>query len=84
MLGPFKQSCTDHRHNSDPSCHTDYRTQPKKKVMGAAYARKKQWMGGLKAGIFCTINSGTVAQNVTLFPANVVGGADKTANARPA
>jgi len=41
-------------------------------------------MGGLKAGIFCTISSGTVLQNTTLFPANVVGGADKTANARPA
>ena len=41
-------------------------------------------MCGLKTGIFCTISSGTDAQNDTLFPANVVGGADKTANARPA
>ena len=45
---------------------------------------EKQWMGGLKAGIFCTISSGTVEQNTNLFPTNVVGGVDKTANARPA
>ena len=41
-------------------------------------------MGGLKAGIFCTTSSGTVAQDTTLFPANVSGEADKTANDRPA
>eukprot|EP00957_Ditylum_brightwellii_P158014 12028097-Ditylum_brightwellii.AAC.1 len=45
---------------------------------------EKQWVGGLKAGIFCTISSGTNAQDTTLFPANVVGGADKTENVRPA
>ena len=38
---------------------------------------EKQWMGGLKAGIFCTISADTVAQDTTLFPANVVGGSDK-------
>eukprot|EP00957_Ditylum_brightwellii_P189998 14464487-Ditylum_brightwellii.AAC.1 len=71
-------------YNSNPSCHPDYRTPTQKKVMGAAYARRKNsgWVG-LKAGIFCIISSGTVAQNTTLFPANVVGGADKAANARP-
>ena len=41
-------------------------------------------MGGLKAGIFCTISSGTVAQETTMLSANVVCGADRTANARPA
>eukprot|EP00957_Ditylum_brightwellii_P104678 7976930-Ditylum_brightwellii.AAC.1 len=45
---------------------------------------EKKWMCGLKAGIFCTISSGTDAQDTTLFPDNVVGGADKTANDRPA
>ena len=38
---------------------------------------EKQWMGGLKAGFFCTISSGTVPQDTTLFPANIAGGADK-------
>eukprot|EP00957_Ditylum_brightwellii_P170869 13005238-Ditylum_brightwellii.AAC.1 len=80
MLGPFEQNCADHGNNSNPSCHPDYRTLAQKRLWGLLILEEKQWMGGLKAGAFCTISSGTVAKNTTLFPANVVGGADKTAN----
>ena len=41
MIGSFEQNCADCGYNSDPSCHPDYRTPAQKKVMGAAYARRK-------------------------------------------
>eukprot|EP00957_Ditylum_brightwellii_P175581 13368798-Ditylum_brightwellii.AAC.1 len=49
----------------------------RKRLWGLLMLEEKQWLGGLKAGIFCTKSSGTAAQDTTLFPVNVVGEADK-------
>eukprot|EP00957_Ditylum_brightwellii_P117073 8930280-Ditylum_brightwellii.AAC.1 len=42
MPGPFKQNCADCRYNSNPSCHPENGLPAQKKVMEAAYARRKE------------------------------------------
>eukprot|EP00957_Ditylum_brightwellii_P199467 15204989-Ditylum_brightwellii.AAC.1 len=82
MLSPFKQNCADRGYNSNPFCHPDYRTPVQKKVMGAAYARRKNsWW--FKCWNYLHHKFSHCCTNTILLPANVVGGADKSANARP-
>ena len=85
MLGPFKQNCTDHGYNSNPSCQPDYRTLAQKKVMGAARARHKTVNGQLKSWkIMHNKFRHNRLKHHLVFQAVLVGGQIKLQNGRPA